>query len=343
MTPRLAFFEQGDGRVVCGRGTFAERALPDPDGKASFYANDFGLRDPLPWKVPEAVEVYETVREMVVALGLNGAPPGGVGVEWEPLGRKAFAAAFARCEGWFEGGFIEKAVPVAVKNGTLGSGKMDTVLGRLSGESNALRAYGMMGDRGGFAGATPELLFRLSGDGWLETMALAGTARPEGAEAMAADPKAQHEHAVVADDLAERLGEFGDVEIGARSLLNVGTMCHLRTRLRVRVDDVARSMDRALRTLHPTPALGVSPRTMANIAFLQELRDASGVPGAFGAPFGLAEGGRCEMLVAIRAVFWDGARVMIPAGCGVVEESDLENEWEEARLKCRTVQEFFGL
>jgi menaquinone-specific isochorismate synthase len=46
--------------------------------------------------------------------------------------------------------------------------------------------------------------------------------------------------------------------------------------------------------------------------------------------------------VAIRGVWWEGNRLRLPAGCGVIEASRLVNEWRELRLKREAVKRVIG-
>jgi menaquinone-specific isochorismate synthase len=75
---------------------------------------------------------------------------------------------------------------------------------------------------------------------------------------------------------------------------------------------------------------------------LIEWRGRLGCPAEFGAPFGLWDGGRFDAVVAIRGIWWEGNRLRVPAGCGVIEASRLVNEWRELRLKREAVKSFLG-
>ena len=218
---------------------------------------------------------------------------------------------------------------------------MRTLVGKLDDERMTLRGFGCYGGREGFFGATPEVLFRVRGRE-LETMALAGTAgRGEGAE-LVEDEKQRNEHELVVEHVVDRLAAVGAVAVEPVEPLDVGAMTHLITRVSVQMVGDWGAGD-LVRLLHPTPAVGVAPRSRDNLNFLADLRNEVGVPGVFGAPFGVAQDGFCEVLVAIRAVFWQANTVRIAAGCGIVGASDFDKEWEEVQLKCRTVRELFGL
>ena len=95
--------------------------------------------------------------------------------------------------------------------------------------------------------------------------------------------------------------------------------------------------------LHPTPALGVSPR---KLGFDEIARwDDVTLRGRYGAPFGVllpgTEGMRC--FVAIRGVQWQDGSVLLGSGCGVVSESVLEREWKELELKRASVKRILAL
>nr|MCU0781857.1 hypothetical protein [Akkermansiaceae bacterium] len=59
-SPSLAWLARPGGSVVVGHGPFVPAASPPPDGTA-FFVQDFGLGDPLPWKIPARVEEVAAV------------------------------------------------------------------------------------------------------------------------------------------------------------------------------------------------------------------------------------------------------------------------------------------
>ena len=150
------------------------------------------------------------------------------------------------------------------------------------------------------------------------------------------------EHAFVADYLEAQLATFGVVRRGETRVMRLGTVAHLLTPLEA---DVPASVkpEELTKSLHPTPAVGVSPRSEEALEFLHAMRRDAGVPDSYAAPFGISHEGVVELLVGIRAVDWDGKAVRIAAGCGVVGASSLEKEWEEALLKCRAIRSVFGI
>ena len=98
-----------------------------------------------------------------------------------------------------------------------------------------------------------------------------------------------------------------------------------------------------VRRLHPTAALGVSPRSDAGERWLREA-DRGVKRRTFGAPFGLErEDGRSIALVAIRNVQWHGSSIRVGSGAGLLLESRLEREFEELRQKRDQVKALFGV
>jgi menaquinone-specific isochorismate synthase len=173
-------------------------------------------------------------------------------------------------------------------------------------------------------------------------MALAGTAKPGADEAFLRDAKEIEEHEIVVRYLQDQLSALGSVVRGERALYETAGLRHFRSVLSVDgVHDL--EPDALVARLHPTPAVGCLPRSEEWLARLREYRAQLGVPGFFGAPFGLKLGDRVTLVVAIRGVGWEGDTVCLPCGCGVVGGSAFDHEWREVRLKREAVMRSLGL
>jgi menaquinone-specific isochorismate synthase len=330
----MAWLVRSDGSVVVGYGPFVGFAEM-PEGEVAFYVQDFGFGSELPWKVPSRVECL-TVEDFSMRYGAGG----GLDVEWdacEPLG---FAGVFQEVMAAIHGGQIQKTVPVVTETGVVEGDPAGRLLGSVARLGLPLHAYGWVDGGRGFAGATPELLFALT-DRHLETMALAGTARVEDREVFKVDEKEIREHEYVTQALIAKLLDAGEVVREKRDVLNLGAIVHFMTRIRVELSR-RRTPTEWLALLHPTPALGPHPRTVESLGMLRVWRERLGAPAEFGAPFGVVEGGRFDAVVAIRGLWWEGERIFLPSGCGVIEASRLVNEWRELRLKREAVKRFFG-
>ena len=327
------FGAPGGGLVVC-EGPFEARSEPPLSGVA-IYHNDFSLSSSAPWYLPA------NVRELDPGERIPGIPGGAIAVEWKEPEVGPFAEIYGEVSQSIRSGTIEKSVPVVTARGRIKKGQAPALLSRLSGISSPLRPYARVDGEEGFAGMSPELLFRLEGE-TLHTMALAGTARREERAAFGVDEKEIREHEFVAQTLLARLSDLGDPRRHPREIMDLENLVHFHSGIDVELSK-AESLDRLVRVLHPTPALGPLPRTEETLAQLLGWRAQLQCPPSFGAPFGLWRDGVFEALVAIRMVAWRGDELLIPSGCGVIEESRLVNEWRELRLKREAVRGAFGL
>ena len=198
-----------------------------------------------------------------------------------------------------------------------------------------------------FLGATPERLLRLE-HGLVETAALAGSTRrgatPEDdallAAALLASTKDRHEHAIVATAIRDALSPLCTrLEMPAQpALLRLRNVQHLHTRVRGLLDG-ERSALQLVARLHPTPAVGGSPRGDA----LAAIRAREGMDrGWYAAPVGwLDRHGDGEFAVALRSgllqTTGDGAEALLFAGCGIMGDSDPAQEYAESALKMRAL------
>ena len=324
----IAFLKSTDGFYTVGFGPFTASAVTPEDGVA-FYRNDFSLSDSKPWKIPARVEVVEKLSD----VGIERHP---VSFDWQEVDADGFAKVFSEINEMITRGVIEKSVPVATEEGVITEGSSNDLMGLLLDRDAPFYTYGWSDSTSGFCGATPELLFKLKGK-HLSTMALAGTAKSDERGVFAVDGKEIREHEFVAQTLVAKLSDIGSVLRAERSIMDLGQLVHFHTPIEVELF-AHRDIDELIRRLHPTPALGPLPRTQDTLAMLLEWRQRLGCPSSFGAPFGLLKDGEFTSVVAIRGIQWDGAKVKIPSGCGVIEASRLVNEWRELRLKREAVK-----
>lgn len=196
-----------------------------------------------------------------------------------------------------------------------------------------------------FIGASPERLVRVS-QNVLEADVLAGTtSRGRGAAADAAmaaelqaSTKDRHEHQLVLDSVLRHLRDLGlDPEFppapGMRKLANLQ---HLHTPVRATLPAGIKLID-ALTALHPTPAVGGSPREKA-VESIGELEEFT--RGLYAGAIGWmnARGGG-EFMVGIRSALVRENRARVYAGAGIVAGSTPEKEFAETDLKFRALLE----
>lgn len=318
--------------LLLGTGPFRESAAPPESGPA-FYVNTFRLDDPRPWKIPASLHSLPEP---------ESPPPPAPEIRWTEPSPDAYAQVFAEMIGQIASGQLVKSVPATPQFGDMQPPHVprELILRAING-SPVHYPYAWWTEQEGFCGATPETLFHQQGSS-LTTMALAGTARPEDEGVFINDDKEIREHEIVAGSILSRLSPYGSVARTARSVLNLGTLIHFVTYLTLEADELL-PPDHWIRLLHPTPALGSQPRTEKTLAQLDDWRSRLRCPAYFGAPFGFLEDGDFFCLVGIRSMYWQGRRLALCTGGGVVASSTLTHEWRELKLKRDTVRRSFLL
>jgi isochorismate synthase EntC len=117
-------------------------------------------------------------------------------------------------------------------------------------------------------------------------------------------------------------------------------VAHLRTRFRGILKERTHILE-LVAHLHPTPAVGGSPRAAA-LAWLEEHEQLD--RGFYAGPFGAFDAaGNGEFVVAIRSALLTGAEAHLFAGAGIVEGSEAASELAETRLKLRSLLAAFGV
>jgi isochorismate synthase len=198
---------------------------------------------------------------------------------------------------------------------------------------------------GGFVGASPELLVRRQGR-VATSRPMAGTV-PQGAGAgagagglarLTSSPKEAVEHRLVVDAVAEGLAKVADrVQVGRPEVVRLATVAHLATEITA---DLTGPLPTALELaglLHPTPAVGGSPRdaALAAIAALEPFDR-----GCYAGPVGWVDrAGDGEWAVALRGATLEGRHARLVAGAGIVPGSDPDAEWAETEHKLRAMLE----
>ena len=187
----------------------------------------------------------------------------------------------------------------------------------------------------GMVGASPELLVRRLGTR-VESRPMAGTSILTDDAALARlrdSAKDAREHRPVVDAIVATLEPLcSELEVGAApEVARFASVAHLVTSVRGTLHAPAPDVVAIARALHPTPAVGGTPRAsaLAAIAALeQHPRD------RYAGPVGWMDArGDGEWAVALRGAAVDGAHATLHAGAGIVAGSVAEDEWSEAQAK----------
>lgn len=317
--------------------------------RPAFYVQDFWGADPFPWKHPaEWLEL--SLDEMhLLFSGLAGSRSESLtaaSVQLEALRRDAFQKRFQEIQKLIGLGQLKKMVPVLSERGhfcqpqPISQRVAHFVLKSLESQAKGLFAYGYVHNDQAFVGATPEYLFLQHGQDYAG-MALAGTRAIDHSAELMGDGKEIYEHELVVSDIERALLGAADLTLGERELWPLAKLAHLRTEIFFRGEF---SFADLVRKLHPTAALGVSPRNAATHDYFKQLRGEGSASAHFGAPFGVEfRDGDAQCLVAIRNLYFDARHLQITSGCGVVAESNFEKEWQELALKRRAVKSLFDI
>jgi isochorismate synthase EntC len=264
-------------------------------------------------------------------------------LSWQEPQLDDYSESFARIRMAMDRDQLEKAVPVLFAQ----ANKKISDVDKAQMIKNIFRApqlfqYGCWRGREGILGATPEVLVNIF-NGELSSMALAGTeAKKVGvASQLMSHPKERHEHDLVVQDILSVLKKFGVPQSRGPTLAELPSLWHLKTEIKMQLTNKIDSL-KVIQLLHPTPALGVSPRNFG-YHWLKNLPQAQ-MRKKFGAPFAmLLPNGDLVSLVAIRNIQWSQDRVILGAGGGVVRASQLESEFEELNIKRASVRKLMGL
>ena len=207
-------------------------------------------------------------------------------------------------------------------------------------------AFSVANDRGqSFIGASPERLVRVGG-GRMHTEALAGSA-PRGqsasddaalARALQQSEKDLREHRLVLGSIARRVADLGiKLEHAPQPrVLGLANVQHLHTPISATLPPGVHILDLVER-LHPTPAVGGTPRTPA-IAAIARLEPFD--RGLYAGPIGWVDHrGGGEFFVGLRSALIDGHTATTYAGAGIVAGSSPEKEFAETELKFKALRD----
>jgi len=190
-----------------------------------------------------------------------------------------------------------------------------------------------------FVGCSPELLLSVN-DNSIHTEALAGSIASGNSSKedvklqneLLESKKNRAEHAFVVKAIKELIAPLVDEihhsdEPEIKKLANVQ---HLHTPISGTLKESTPILS-LLKQLHPTPAMGGTPRRKA----LQCIRQHEEFNrGCFAGPVGWIDSdGSGEFTVAIRSGLIKEEFALLFAGCGIVGDSDPKEEWQETNLK----------
>jgi isochorismate synthase len=337
----LPFLDTLTGQLIVPR--FAMGIARDPDGTTHRWATAVGPAD---LALPEPEDLFDSV---IWQYGEGGAS---ADVEVTTLipelssdgyrDRVAEAVAIMRTPAT---GLDKVVLSRSVTAALSGPLPLSAVLRRLRAHEPTCTIFSFPVPDGTFFGASPELLIAHNGSRiWCHplagTIARGDTARSD-ADAqgrLASSAKEHHEHRFVTEGIAAALGPVCD-ELHVPdepSLVAFRSVAHLGTRIegRLRTDT---SVIELLARMHPTPAVGGTPRAQA-LAAIATLE--TGARGYWAGPVGWVDAaGDGEWMIGIRSarLHTDGQTISLRAGAGIVADSDPVAEAAETDVKLGSV------
>jgi menaquinone-specific isochorismate synthase len=345
----LPFLATRKGLLIVPRFTMG--IAQEPDGTTHRWATAVGPTD-LP--LPATEELFDAVLWQYGSRPEAEAPAAGdvaITALTTTLSSVGYQHAVARAVAIMRapGATLDKVVLSRSVTAQLdGPLPLSAVLRRLRAHEPACTIFSFPVPDGTFFGASPELLMARQGRR-ITCHPLAGTvARGQTARAdadaqggLAGSSKDRSEHHFVVDGLSAILRPLCDelTVPSEPSLVAFRAVAHLGTRIEGRLRDDAMGILELVEIVHPTPAVGGTPRdeALATIAALEPDER-----GYWAGPVGWADAkGDGEWMIGIRSarLHPDGRTVTLRAGAGIVADSDPESEAAETDVKLTSVLE----
>ena len=200
------------------------------------------------------------------------------------------------------------------------------------------------GDGKVFMSFTPEKLFKAAGKE-ISLDCLAGS-RPRSNDfemdlkyqsELTSSPKELEEHRIVSREIQEKLSTLGaQVKIeNPESVLKLKYIQHIHSHITATLTEKS-NFAVLLNSLHPTPAVGGRPWSMAKKC-IDEIEPFD--RGLYAGPMGYVSAESCEFAVAIRSALSEDTKLHVFGGCGLVTGSDSESEWVETKNKMKIFEQ----
>lgn len=338
-----SIISSGDKKLFLGRGNRTWLSKPSKEPNISFYFPDFFLSNKNCWFIHSENSEID-IDQLSQMLDVSLVKPN---IDWKNNQKHLFSQIFHDLKQRIASKVLSKGVPFVFEKTSqrMTTSILSWILNNLIdyAKNNPVHLYGFWDQERGMLGATPEKLFSLHHQKKIETMACAGTARnQEQLDRLLSDPKELQEHQLVVRGILESLSPFGNTTQNELQVLNLPNLSHLVTSIQA---TLLRPVDfeSVVYALHPTPALGAYPK-IPGMLWLQNFQTIIDRQ-RFGAPVGYRHPHQdvSHCYVAIRNIQWDKSGIYIGAGCGVVQDSVLENEWQEIEAKIKAIKTMMGI
>jgi menaquinone-specific isochorismate synthase len=298
---------------------------------AHLFFSDFWLEKPQ-W---QSVTYREFPKEELKAFL---SPNEVLSLRWQASTKENFQIDFnniqkkIREENWL------KAVPSVYEKAQSQEGLFKHSLAHLL-QAGGGHIYAYWDETTWFLGLSPEILYEWDGS-QIQSVAVAGTTFKGKDISLKDSEKEVFEHRLVIDGITEVLKNFGKVDVDRTETFAIGALQHLRTKIKCAAP-LLKADTSVIDALHPTPAVGTYPMQHRREDFKKLLQARPST--VFAAPFGLITTKYHKIIVAIRNLQMLDNEVILTAGCGIVKDSVLEEEWLELEAKKQSIKQRLGL
>jgi isochorismate synthase len=185
---------------------------------------------------------------------------------------------------------------------------------------------------GTWCGATPEVLLEGKSERF-STVALAGTQSVNSSHQYEWGEKEREEQELVSRHIREILENVGaqKVEESIPETVQAGNVVHLKTDFRF---TYKHKIENLLDRLHPTPAVAGLP-TNGSVRLIDEVENHR--RGLYTGYIGILSEEETRVFVNLRCMQIGEKELALYVGGGITAKSDMEAEWQETRLKAKTL------
>lgn len=191
-------------------------------------------------------------------------------------------------------------------------------------------------EAGYWTGATPELLFSAN-NGTATTVSLAGTQPYEIAENISWNEKEIVEQELVTEHIRSVLHGFNIKEYSedGPKTAKAGQMVHLKTIIEFNSENIKNRFGEFIEKLHPTPAIcGLPVKESLELILETEGYDREYYTGYLGT----VKNNEISLFVNLRCLQAFNNGIVLYAGGGITPDSNPRKEWEETKLKIKTLE-----
>jgi menaquinone-specific isochorismate synthase len=201
--------------------------------------------------------------------------------------------------------------------------------------------FGQWSEGEGCFGLSPEILFgsQIGQKPWhYHAMALAGTSTDP--DEIQTNERLSDEHSLVTQHYKEAFEQNSiEHQVSERELIPYGDFYHWRQNIAFQTQMGTGDL---IDLLAPTPAIGVYPKKNLDKVWGQFSFNLHKEFDLYAGLFFLQTQAFTQAIVMIRSLFWAGRHLWIHAGCGVIAESNLEEELSESKMKINQVSQLLA-